>query len=700
MPRGLDTMRGGVPMEEGALAKRTKQPSGKLDAKLEAEPTIEQQLAALDTAGLRDNMADRDATKATKQQSLGGTMLKPESLIKLGLAVAGMASGNQDLQGLGMALGSGTLKGAAGYTDEYNDQRQKQIDDLTKMVDKQQQRLVTLLQSQPGLFLDKQGQNLIKPGEWSELLELGVPINVEGLVQAATRTAGQAERATQAWKFISEGRAANNSKMVGQGVAILNETYGLDMSPELQLEFTKMNDGNMYETLTKLYTIDSVALVMNDYHTKGIDPYSPEQYDKLIAKPLEGLTDTPAGIKLKKGIDAQMFLQKYIDDGHQADWENDPSGTIKDAFIHDAVGYGDLLAFAPFYGTGEERETSRLKEMQRAFADNMQLAITMAGIEGDDDAIKQLMYARGQQSRQLEEMALGINRNATSTQSVRRIGATLISKHPYVPAQFAEDFGVEILARAKELASARGYTWNEVPQADKDALLMWSIDTQAAQFKESNPEIQAALDKQRAAAEAGLKDKKSAADKPAPLEDAEIDKSTLAPATREEVAGTKRLDAMRKAYDNRDGNIVIPKADLKLVDVFEEFRAMSPADQRALANQPKYAEALDFMSSFEQKDIGWQELGHLARTLDSDEELLRELRSRPVENQDALARGNPAYADALQRERDRRRMDPDKLLYAVFKSGNPYVSATYDPENKGFVAWKKARAEKRKKEGK
>lgn len=215
------------------LDQRLQQPSGALDAALGVGPADPANFGRLGA-----NISELEQLRGQKAPSPLDILTSPEGLIKLGLGVAGMLSGNENLQAGGVGLAMGSLLGAPDRAAEIFDQHQKRVQDLSKQVMTQQQQIVSLLQSQPNLFLDEEGKSLYSGEQWKTILG-GIQVNpVRRLIDQ-----GMTDEQRARLQFLTE--AAKMAAVNGRQQAA--QSLGRRISDELQLDLSDDEIASVYE---------------------------------------------------------------------------------------------------------------------------------------------------------------------------------------------------------------------------------------------------------------------------------------------------------------------------------------------------------------------------------------------------------------------------------------------------------------------
>jgi hypothetical protein len=411
--------------------------------------------------------------KAPEQAGFGDALLQPEVLIKLGLAAAGALSGNPDLQAAGAGLGLGTIQGATGMVDEANAARQKQIDDLTKMVDKQQTRLVTLLQTQPGLFVDEEGQAISSQEDWMSILPLGMQIDVESLVRRKS-AGGKDPSAATAAKILSWGIQMDNPVVIADGMRRYYAAAGLDVTEEQVQLMSLSTPENFLDNLLKFHTGTSVTKLVLEANKRGLPVMAPELNGLLQMKP-EGVQ--PATIMEQGVFDAQQNLEEWLkNDDHLALWEKNRYDALEQAFEGDPVGLAALQDSSKFFNRGTRADEMRVDAEVKMWADVRAMMIVRGGgLGGDPKAMKRL---RSIMTRELDAtfqrgrdvVTIGKNKRTASS-----AGAAYAARYPQDKNINADLVGSQLVVRRNTYIRAAGLEPNEQPNEVTDAFMAASI---------------------------------------------------------------------------------------------------------------------------------------------------------------------------------------------------------------------------------
>jgi hypothetical protein len=195
-----------------------------------AAPSAEQKDALAQTTNVMETKDKLGQLQAQETGSAFDVLKSPEFLIKAGLALAGGLSGNQNLQALGLGLGTGALMGAPAEAEQEFMQHQNNIQNMQDMLIKQQGQIMKLVQERPNLFVDENEENIIDPEVWRQTL--GIEVNPAAAVKRLT----QSKRLEEQIKFLS--RATFTAAENGRTEAALTlagevtRLVGLDVPPQ------------------------------------------------------------------------------------------------------------------------------------------------------------------------------------------------------------------------------------------------------------------------------------------------------------------------------------------------------------------------------------------------------------------------------------------------------------------------------------
>lgn len=463
------------------LDKRVTQKSGALDAKLTPQQ-IQDQIDALDAAHTtQSRIADRDAAIESPKTSFGEQILSPEGLIKLGLAVAGGLSGNQSLQAAGLGLASGTIEGASQWANQDNDARTKQIDDLSKMVEKQQQRLITLLQSQPGLFVDGKGKNLVEPADWSAILESGVPIDVAALIGRQGSGSGGNALAKSANDIIGRGIQMKNPVVVKQGMRMFSAANGLDWDEDYIETLSRVTPENFMDVLLQNHTANSVSELVQTANSLGVPVFDPQLQGILIEKPTGAAPTTPIDELAFEGLDKlDAWLQT---DNNQAKWEINKYDALEEAFEQEPRYLAALKKQFPWFNRGDKFAEMRLQTELDLWKDADKTIGLMKGALTTDPAEKRRLMAQlSADKTRLFESASNMKTLAANKNSAMVLGTAYTARNRMDPS-LSSHIGSLIVTRSNAMMRADGIDPISVSQTVRDEYIAQATAMIDAQFK-------------------------------------------------------------------------------------------------------------------------------------------------------------------------------------------------------------------------
>ena len=449
----------------GALEQRTGTASGAMDKRTAetSQYTFQQQLDQLDE---RRKMIE---AKAQGKDSFGHQLLQPKNILGMALAAAGMASGNNDLIAGGAGLGMGGIQGMTGAVDQNNMDRQKQIDSLTKMVDTQQQRLVTLLQTQPGLFTDDAGQDTISQEEWIDILPLGVPFSPAALMRRKA-AGGKDPRGAAADLLLSKGITSKNPTMRKAGLHLFSEANGLDWTDEIVDAIdsgTGTDPQEFINVMLKDHTAISVMELMQTAQRNNVPVYDPS-LDHILRRSTPG----PETMEEQEVFDAKEQLREWLKlDDHLAMWENNPYDALEEAFAGEPDKLATLQDNSAFFNRGTRADELRLRTESEMWRDSNSLMLMREGGFALGGEERRKLMAR--MSKELDAV-FNTGRDVVTIHKGKRsakvMGAAYVKMHGLDP-KIADAVGSALVTRRNALMRDNGLNPNTVPLAQSDAYM-------------------------------------------------------------------------------------------------------------------------------------------------------------------------------------------------------------------------------------
>ena len=234
-----------------------------------------------------------------------------------GLATAGVGilSSLFGAPEVGVPLLQGLLQGVTQATQDEKQGMLDTISGLQKELKDQQQRVTTLLQSQPELFLDSMGENMVDP-EFLGLLS-GLPISIspasKGKIQSRSETQ---KRSISVWTdLLKQAETPNQKFAAAQG---LSEAADLDMTEAQLATFLEATDEasliNMFLDSADVNTVLSAALAAQTNDASILDP----PYLAMIA----GKPKTPSSYSDEKNRMTLQYWKQF------EEWRKTPQGML------------------------------------------------------------------------------------------------------------------------------------------------------------------------------------------------------------------------------------------------------------------------------------------------------------------------------------------------------------------------------------
>lgn len=205
-----------------------------------------------------------DEQAATAQASPLG--LKEAILTALGLGTAAAVGGAQ-----GGQIATGALSGVLGGAEARKRQKlegldaqlegvQSQRSEVAELLDKQRQRLVTLLQSRPDMFIDPESG---KPSVDPRLIGVAatgfmIPIDPSVNYTLQKRSAATAAQVELAVKNIMDGETPDQRE---QGVRLFNDALELNLSAEFVDAVRQEGPDGVWDKLLSNDDLDPVAVI-------------------------------------------------------------------------------------------------------------------------------------------------------------------------------------------------------------------------------------------------------------------------------------------------------------------------------------------------------------------------------------------------------------------------------------------------------
>lgn len=304
-----------------------------------------------DPYSLENNLQQRAAVANLQAPSRMQSLTSLDTLLPMLLGGAAAAtSKDPSVQAGGAGLAMGALMGGLQEPQQFITEQQKRIDQLTGMIEKQQQRMTTLLQSQPGLFVDEEGENVISPERMAELSGLGINFDPAAMIKRAQTTQSNADQLAIADELIRIAQAENNPILMSQGLKMINEANpNLNWSDEYIAELSLLDQSEILPRLLHNHTAASVAQAYKVATERGL-PMSHKDVVMLLQELGTDNEVDPANVNSALMLEASQLLSWY-----QNDWANESPENRQ--LIHQ----NPLLAFELAFA-GRERDKALIKK--------------------------------------------------------------------------------------------------------------------------------------------------------------------------------------------------------------------------------------------------------------------------------------------------------------------------------------------------
>jgi hypothetical protein len=304
-----------------------------------------------DPYSLENNIQNRAAVSQMQAPSRMQSLTSLDALLPMLLGGAAAATSNDpNVQAGGAGLAMGALMGGLQEPQQFIQEQQQRIDQLTGMIEKQQQRMTTLLQSQPGLFVDEEGENVVSPERMAQLSGLGIKFDPAAMIKRAQTTQSSEYQLNIADELIRIAQAENNPILMRQGLKMINEANpNLNWSDEYIEELALLDQSEIAPRLLHNHTAASVAQAYKVATERGL-PMSHKDVVMLLQELNPGDEVDPSSVNAALLLEASSLLSWY-----QNDWGNESPENRQ--LIHQSPLLAFELAFA-----GRERDKALIKK--------------------------------------------------------------------------------------------------------------------------------------------------------------------------------------------------------------------------------------------------------------------------------------------------------------------------------------------------
>lgn len=666
---------------KGAIATRTEHKAGAMEKRIDA-PVDQKYDPRAGPNTLASNQEELQAWQDTPEKTGLGQIGSTETIIKLGLAAAAAIFGGSGGQQIGAGFAAGALGGASKDAEDYNFKRQKRIDDLTNLVDRQQQRLSTIVTQYPEGMVDEDGNNIVPSDTVQDLLALNVPFSSAALLANITEGKEDMRRYSTAEGLITLGISTKNPGPVIEGLTIINEIGDHGWSEARIKEMARANPSQIIQMLSEDNEPASVIAAANwayEHDTTILTPGA----TRLLSKKLDEGEWNIDSIDDQIKVDAYKALKWFNDvwmndevDGvrNRERYKNNPEEAIKQAFEGNVDELIAIKKIFPSTQLGDDLAKIRTNAVIATASILPQIQMFMSGALTGTDAEK--LEAIVKLAKSFEDMANAANGAVTLDNRASmgpQAGARYVSKHEELQGMNQAEvaaIGADIISIAAKLALEAGvdnFFMADFPTRMKYqnlAELMYDdyrkggdIDIPVIDGKDTGTGTGDTAPDLTAAEE--LLDT-------TPEEEVVVTENVIAPVSMvTELAGDrKRQTEMHDKASNLYDNVVKTPKQEQAMENFELFMELPDDKQLAYVDDPVFAEAIGVVAAMAQHGISMS--GAVALVADETEMrgLLKELNAEENITRKAKMLRIPRYAKAHEWEAAMRRISPATLKVA------------------------------------
>lgn len=648
-------------------------------------------------AGLLERrMAQLEDVEGQEGPSTLGTIFSGKGLLAGGLTAAGLLSGNSGLAGLGAGMGAGFLSGAVDAPHDFNTMQMERIEQLAGMVEKSQQRVMSLLQSDPGLFVNADMENYIDPVKWAELTGTGIPMNPAAMLARAQATADRKAALETASELIDLGQKESNPAVAYQGLAILNAEHGWGFSPDTLRNYALMDPREFAGVLMDELNSAAVAHGIKVAGETGKALHHPDIMEYMITynesgtvaqwmkpgSPSEAITIE--GIQGMKWFnDVWMNGTSTIGEGENARevsnrtlYSRNPIEAFEMAFAENPAGRQAILNTYPNMAIGDKIQMKRLDALVDALALMPYMQGALAGAFDPAATPEQQRNAIAKVAGSLESMsngAIGMHNLGESLNESSMVGNRYAARAG-VPARRSEDLGGLLVSRAALLARGVGVDYNTLDQQQRDYFLEQAfqdyfggegegedIDT-GVTAEPGDVEVTGEPGDTEAPQAPGPRSARTAV---TPPKLKTIEATAPAPSAANVPLATNEGGMLNDVLESVKN---LPAAvDKQLTDEhrarlqsFEDWASMNEKDRRLLLSDPEYSRAIATAKNVAEMSFTEKEVEDLVDKAAEYQPIVIRFRQFSPERQEMLAR-DPEYKAALEWERRYHLAGPERV---------------------------------------
>jgi hypothetical protein len=374
----------------------------------------------------------------------------------------------------------GSLMGGLQQPQQFVQEQQQRIEQLTGMIEKQQQRMTTLLQSQPGMFVDENDENIISPERLAYLSGVGIPMDPSAIIKRAKTTEDKAYTLELAGELIDIGVSQANPVAVAKGLSMISAEQGLGWSDEFVQDLSVMDQSRAVNALHGKVSTASLVTAIKESSTSG-----KPLFHKDITSGLQPYNEADAvspddQIKALAVKSALWFQHEWMNEGdNRALYERDPVLAFDIAFAGRPADKAAVQQSLHSFRAGDEMSLIQMKAFTDAvaFLPEMQALMSSALTMNPSDP----GYAEAM-ANTLFEVANGFDRIYSTVTSMaaisvqtdlaKGIGERAVQNYTDVlGAGDADTFGFQVVNMAHRMAQADGEDFHYLSPVEQRAYL-------------------------------------------------------------------------------------------------------------------------------------------------------------------------------------------------------------------------------------
>lgn len=626
-------------------------PGGALDGRL------------ADPYSLESNLQQRAAVSQMQGPGRVGSLLELDTLLPMLLGGAAAAFGNDEATQLGGGgLAAGALLGGLQQPQQFANEQQQRIDKLTGMIEKQQQRMTTLLQSQPGLFVGEDEENIISPERMGYLSGMGLNFDPAAMMKRARANEAKQTNLSLADELISIGNAQGNPMAVAQGLRIIAQEQELDWSDDYINELSVMDQTAALARLRDTVSDASLVKAYKYATDKGLSMSHPDvtaMFENRAYAPDVSVSDQLA-------LEAHGLMTWF-----QQSWANEspenaqllatnPFAAFETAFANRPADKALIKKIFSSMGEGDELNRLQVKALLDTVSLLPEMEALMSEAFGMDPTSPDYETER---SRLFASVAGGLGMALNTVvgmaaidqrlTNARRVGtAGLKAYSDVVNEGNADSFGILVTQMASRLATADGKDYGLLGlkerkdyerAAEKVVVEEWRADVPAGGTTDTQPQPVMGPDFEQYMSGQGVL--------PPTIEAPTAEETPPVPAAEVKQLATRERDVRNSldALENLPSSMKLSQADTLAMREVERWLEL-PEDVRGqMADQPELQEALGRVTGLARIAITPEEALRVIEDKTRRQALIAELNAMPPTTRQRAAE-LPRYRQALADE--------------------------------------------------